>query len=181
MPSSTGSKKKSRTTKLREVQRVTLTLWPFGLEEERYKISFLLPKRTRMSIERWLLIRRLIGGSLSPMQSAAPKSSPHNRQRKLRGAFRSCMEKKKSHRAMQPNVYPEFPNRPVLTARDVLALMQWRSRDTLYGAIRDKGFPQPKKYGPRCSRWFQEDVLSWLRSLPDGGNEHQRPTKKGKK
>jgi predicted DNA-binding transcriptional regulator AlpA len=54
---------------------------------------------------------------------------------------------------------------PLLTTRDVLALLRLRSRTTLYVLINDGTLPQPRKVGGK-NRWLPADIERAINRLP---------------
>ena len=44
-------------------------------------------------------------------------------------------------------------------------------RPSVYRRMKDSSFPKPKRLGPRASRWSENEVVAWLESRPEGGNE----------
>lgn len=38
------------------------------------------------------------------------------------------------------------------------------SNSTIYGWIKDRGFPKPQKIGPRMSVWSEQAVRDWIES-----------------
>lgn len=41
-------------------------------------------------------------------------------------------------------------------------------RTAIYDAIRNKGFPDPVRFGARTVRWKRTEVLAWIESRPRG-------------
>jgi prophage regulatory protein len=49
----------------------------------------------------------------------------------------------------------------LLDIRDVCALARM-SASWIHDEVRAQRFPQPMRFGPRCSRWRSADVRAWL-------------------
>ncbi len=62
--------------------------------------------------------------------------------------------------ARQPLEAAHIPD-ALLSIETVSALTGW-SRSTIYRQVAAGAFPQPRKLGPRCTRWRAGDVMGWL-------------------
>ncbi len=49
----------------------------------------------------------------------------------------------------------------LLDIRDVLAAVRM-SASWVHDEVRERRFPQPLRFGPRCTRWRSADVRAWL-------------------
>lgn len=43
-------------------------------------------------------------------------------------------------------------------------------RSTIYKYIKERGFPEPKKFGERISAWSLSEVTAWTDSQPKKGD-----------
>lgn len=41
-------------------------------------------------------------------------------------------------------------------------------KTAIYSAIKNDGFPQPYRFGPRLSFWKRSEVLAWMEKQPRG-------------
>ena len=57
-------------------------------------------------------------------------------------------------------------NDVLLTQREVLALVGYRSRTSLWRKIQQGNFPAPLKLPRGGLRWLKSQVLEWMRALP---------------
>lgn len=57
-------------------------------------------------------------------------------------------------------------NDVLLTQREVLALVGYRSRTSLYRKIQQGSFPAPLRLPQGGLRWLRSQVLAWMRALP---------------
>lgn len=56
----------------------------------------------------------------------------------------------------------------LLDIDQVKAKMGWKSDDTIYDYIRERGFPRPLKASRKNSRWLLSEVDAYIEQLPRG-------------
>lgn len=54
----------------------------------------------------------------------------------------------------------------LLTQREVLTLVGYRSRTSLYRKIQEGSFPAPLRLPRGGLRWLKSQVMAWIRALP---------------
>ncbi len=71
----------------------------------------------------------------------------------------------KSLRTTQTSATPNLPSNladvALLDIRDVCAAARM-SASWIHDEVRARRFPQPMRFGPRCTRWRSADIRAWL-------------------
>jgi prophage regulatory protein len=55
---------------------------------------------------------------------------------------------------------------PLLTCKEIQTLTGIKSRSTIWRRVKQGTFPAPVRMGENTLRWRDQDVRTWLESLP---------------
>lgn len=82
------------------------------------------------------------------------------------------MELKTQRRTQRQHQPLEAANNPnALLRLETVMAVTGMGRSTLYGKVASRTFPQPLRFGSRCTRWKAADVTSWLKAAASTGSE----------
>jgi prophage regulatory protein len=56
--------------------------------------------------------------------------------------------------------------RQFLTYQDILILTGIKSRNTIWRKVKEASFPAPVRLGRNLVRWREQDIRSWIETLP---------------
>jgi prophage regulatory protein len=56
--------------------------------------------------------------------------------------------------------------RQFLTYQDIMILTGIKSRNTIWRKVKEASFPAPVRLGRNLVRWREQDIRSWIETLP---------------